>query len=99
MPIRLVLADDHPIFREGLAALLSTRPNFQVVGEAKNGEEAIALARQLGPDLVLMDINMPGVNGLEATRRIREDLPAVRVVILFLFNIRVVRENHAARAA
>lgn len=82
MPVRLLLADDHPIFREGLASLLSTRENFEVVGEASNGEEAVALARSLVPDLVLMDIHMPGLGGMEATRRIRDELPAVRVTMV-----------------
>lgn len=82
MPVRLLLADDHPIFREGLAALLNTRKNFEVVGEASNGEEAVALAHTRGPDLVLMDVHMPGLGGIGATRRMRDELPAVRVIMV-----------------
>src|SRR5262245_18661199 len=70
--IRILIADDHPVFRYGLRALLNAMPDTEVVGEVTTGEEAIALASSLQPDLILMDINMPGVNGIEATRRIRE---------------------------
>ena len=70
--IRILIADDHPVFRYGLKALLNAMPDTEVVGEVTTGEEAIALASSLRPDLILMDINMPGVNGIEATRRIRE---------------------------
>lgn len=81
MPVRLLLVDDHPLFREGIAALLATRSEFEVVGEAGDGEAGIKLARDLRPDLVLMDIRMPGIAGLEATRRITAELPEVRVVM------------------
>ena len=69
-PIRIVLADDHAMFRAGLAALLESEDRFEVVGEASTGEEAVELARILKPDIVVMDLSMPGTNGLEATRRI-----------------------------
>jgi two-component system, NarL family, nitrate/nitrite response regulator NarL len=80
--IRLLLADDHHLFRKGLASLLEKEPGFEVVAEAEDGAEAIRKAQVVKPDLVLMDIHMPGVNGLEATRQITNALPATRVVIL-----------------
>ncbi len=82
VPIRVLLVDDHSIFRTGLATLLAKGKEFQVVGEAKDGKEALQKAKDLKPDLVLMDIYMPGGGGLEATRRITEALPSTKVVIL-----------------
>jgi two-component system nitrate/nitrite response regulator NarL len=81
-PIRLLLADDHTLFRKGLASLLEKERGFEVIGEAQDGAEAIRKAQADKPDLVLMDIHMPGVNGLEATRQITNALPATRVVML-----------------
>ena len=81
-PIRVVLADDHPIVRAGIRAALEELPRVEVVGEASDGREAIALVKSLCPDVVFMDISMPNLNGLEATERIIKELPAVRVVIL-----------------
>lgn len=80
--IRVLLVDDHTLFREGLAGILNTQPDFQVVGEASDGLEAVVKARELMPDLILMDIGMPGVDGLEATRRIKQELPATAIVML-----------------
>ncbi|MFN8454046.1 MAG: response regulator transcription factor [Anaerolineae bacterium] len=80
--IRVLLADDHILFREGLAGILSAQPNFEVVGEAGDGLEALVKARQLVPDLILMDIAMPGGDGLEATRQIKQELPATVIVML-----------------
>jgi two-component system, NarL family, nitrate/nitrite response regulator NarL len=80
--IRLLLADDHHLFRKGLASLLEKEPGFEVVAEAEDGAEAIRKAQAVKPDLVLMDIHMPGVNGLEATRQITSTVPATRVVIV-----------------
>ena len=80
--IRILVADDHPVFRFGLRALLDATTGTEVVGEATGGEEAIALAGSLRPDVILMDINMPGVNGIEATRRIREAQPESRILIV-----------------
>jgi len=80
--MRLLLADDHALFRKGLASLLAKEPGFEVVGEARDGAEAIIQARALKPDVILMDVHMPVVDGLEATREIRDILPATRIVML-----------------
>src|SRR3972149_11728864 len=81
-PIRLLLVDDHALFRKGLARLLEQERGFAVVGEAQDGAEAFKKAKDLKPDLVLMDIHMPGSSGIQATQQIREVLPATKVVIL-----------------
>ena len=80
--IRTLLADDHPLFRQGLANILQAQPDFEVVGEARDGLEAIVKARELDPDLIIMDVNMPGADGVEATRRIRKHLPSATIVML-----------------
>ncbi|MFE9888654.1 response regulator [Streptomyces scopuliridis] len=87
--IRVVLADDQTLVRAGFRSILDSEDDMEVVGEAADGEQAIALARELRPDVVLMDIRMPGLDGLEATRRILGDprLDGVRVVILTTFDI------------
>jgi DNA-binding NarL/FixJ family response regulator len=81
-PIRVLIADDHPLFRDGLRVMLEAADGFGVVGEATTGEEAVALTASLQPDAVLMDIAMPGVNGIEATRRIVAADPQARVLML-----------------
>ncbi|MGH3086131.1 MAG: response regulator [Rubrobacteraceae bacterium] len=81
-PIRVLIADDHPHFREGLAALLSSAADLEVVGEASDGREAISLAARLQPDVVLMDINMPEVGGIEATRQILHTSPHISVLVI-----------------
>jgi DNA-binding NarL/FixJ family response regulator len=83
--LRVLIADDHTLFRYGMHGLLSTQPDIEVVGEATAGEEALALAGELQPDVVLMDIKMPGINGIEATRRILEDHPHVRILMVTMF--------------
>lgn len=82
VPIRLVIADDHHIMREGLRELIQSDPELEVVGEAANGREAIELTRQLKPDMVLMDLLMPGVDGVAATATIHNDFPKTAVLIL-----------------
>jgi DNA-binding NarL/FixJ family response regulator len=84
-PIRLVVADDHPIVRDGLRAFLETSPGIELVGEATTGDEAIELARSVRPDVVLMDLAMPGRNGIEATREIAANGWASAVLILTMF--------------
>jgi DNA-binding NarL/FixJ family response regulator len=84
--IRILIADDHPPFREGLQALLLSAPDCEVVGEAGTGDEALELAATLQPDVILMDINMPGVNGIEATRRILRTSPHISILVLTMFD-------------
>ncbi len=83
--LRLLIADDHPLFRHGLAGSLESEADIEVVGEATTGDEAIAFAERMQPDVVLMDIQMPGSNGLEATRSIVRASPQIRVLILTMF--------------
>lgn len=82
MVVKLLLADDHQILREGLRALLAKQPDLVVVGEAEDGRTAVRLARELRPDLVIMDIGMPGLNGIEATRQILAEVPETKVIAL-----------------
>lgn len=84
--IRILLADDHPVVRDGLAAMLATQPDLEVVGEAGNGAEALAEAARLHPDVVLMDLEMPALDGIEAIRRLRATDPSVQVVVLTAFD-------------
>lgn len=80
--IRVLIADDHPLLRQGLRQVLELEPDLEVVGEAANGRLCLGLARSLRPDVILMDLNMPEMNGLEASRAIKAELPGVRIVIL-----------------
>ncbi|MFN8482260.1 MAG: response regulator transcription factor [Anaerolineae bacterium] len=83
--IRVLIADDHTLFRSGLHALLNLFSDIQVVGEASTGEETISKAEALQPDVILMDIQMPGVNGIEATRRIMQTSPNVGIIVVTMF--------------
>jgi NarL family two-component system response regulator LiaR len=80
--IRVLLADDHSLFREGLANIMNAQPDFEVVGEAGDGLEVLVKARELAPDLVVMDISMPGCDGVEATQQIMSEFPDMTIVML-----------------
>jgi DNA-binding NarL/FixJ family response regulator len=84
--IRIVIADDQMLFREGLRTLLSTRNDLEIVGEASDGEEAIALVESLHPSVVLMDLRMPRLDGIQATARIRERFPSTAILVLTTFD-------------
>jgi len=81
-PIRILIADDHPLFRGGLRALLESIADTEVVGEAETGEEAVEIALAFVPDVVVMDINMPGLNGIDATRRIVDESDQINVLVM-----------------
>ncbi len=80
--VRILIADDHGIVRDGLRSMLLHDRRMEVVGEACDGKEAVQLARETNPDLIIMDINMPGINGIEATRTICQEMPDVKIVVL-----------------
>jgi DNA-binding NarL/FixJ family response regulator len=86
MIIRVLLADDQALFREGLETLLSTHKDIEVIGQASNGQEAVDLALKLRPDVILMDMQMPVLNGIGATRRLKQTLPDCRVIVLTTFD-------------
>jgi PAS domain S-box-containing protein len=95
--IRIVLADDHAVVRQALSRLLAAEPDFEVIGEAEDGKRAIELARELAPDILVMDVNMPGLDGVQATQCIRTEAPNVRVIGLSMF--REFEQADAMRAA
>jgi len=81
-PIKVIIVDDHPLFRQGLRDVLETNPTMKVVGEAADGEVAIEIVNEIKPDVVLMDINLPTINGLQVTRRIKNQLPNCKVIVI-----------------
>jgi len=85
-PIRILLADDHTIVRQGLARLLEDQPDMKIIGEATNGRMAVEMVNDLNPDIVVMDIAMPEMNGIEAAKRIRKNAPGTRVIILSMYS-------------
>ena len=85
--IRIMIVDDNATFREQLKEFLASEPDIEVVGEAADGQEAIRKARELQPDVVLMDVRMPGINGIHATRQLKEEMSEVKVIILSLYDI------------
>jgi two-component system, NarL family, response regulator NreC len=86
MSIRIILADDHKIVRDGLRSLLEQQPDMEVIAEAENGQKAVDLVKQLAPDVVIMDIAMPEMNGIEATRRITHQDSDVKVIALSMYS-------------
>jgi DNA-binding NarL/FixJ family response regulator len=85
--IRTLIADDHPLFRDGMRGLLGSLADTEVVGEASSGEEAVELAKELQPDVILMDINMPGLDGIEATREVLHTSPRIGVLVVTMFEV------------
>lgn len=83
--LRVLICDDHTMFRDGVRALLSSAPDLEYAGEASNGVEAVSMASKLQPDVILMDVNMPDLDGIEATRRILAASPGIRVLVLTMF--------------
>src|SRR6185295_2210268 len=84
-PIKLLLVDDHPIVRRGVASCLSKEPNIHVIGEAAHGREAIIKVRELNPDVVLMDVDMPQMDGLAVTQALRKEFPNIKVLMLSMY--------------
>ena len=84
-PIRVLIADDHPFYRQGVNTMLSVAPDIEIAGEVASGDEAIAQTASLQPDVILMDLKMPGINGIEATRRILHTSPHIGVLVLTMF--------------
>jgi DNA-binding NarL/FixJ family response regulator len=82
---RVLIVDDHRIFRDGLKALIDSRAGMEVVGEAQNGREAVAMARATLPDVIVMDVKMPVMDGIEATRRILSEQPRIKIVALSMY--------------
>lgn len=97
--IKLLVADDHSIIRSGICALLKNEPDFQIVGEAKTGREAVLLAIQLSPDVLIMDLAMPLLNGMEATRQIARECPHTKVIVLSAYEDDAHMESSVASGA
>lgn len=84
--IRILLADDHALLRQGTAELLQHEPDIEIAGQAENGQEAVRMAHELRPDIILMDVRMPGLSGIEATRQIRKELPQIQILVLTAYD-------------
>src|ERR1700757_1230336 len=92
MPIRILIADDHEIFRRGLRSLLESHPEWEVCGEAVDGQEAVDRFKELQPDVIVLDVGMPRLNGLEAAELIRKQVPDSRIVILSQHEPQVIKQ-------
>ena len=97
--IRVLVVDDNGGFRQRIKEFLASEPDIEVVGEAADGEQAILKAKELQPDVVLMDVRMPGTNGLDATRELKDEMPEVKVIMLSRFDVEEYREAARARGA
>jgi DNA-binding NarL/FixJ family response regulator len=97
--IKILIVDDEARFREQVKELLLVEPNIEVAGEAADGREAICQARELKPDLILMDVRMPGLNGIDATRQLKSEMPAMRVIILSLYDVAMYKKAAIASGA
>lgn len=86
-PIRILLADDHNVLRQGIAQVLESQADMRIIAQARNGQEAVTLASENMPDIVLMDINMPELDGVEATRQIKETHPEIQIIILTMYQV------------
>ncbi len=86
MKTTILIVDDHELFRDGLKRLINSESDLEVVGEAKNGQESICLARKLQPDVILMDVKMPVMDGIEATRRILSEMPGMKILALSMYS-------------
>lgn len=93
MPVRILVADDHEVVRQGIRTILSTRPDWEICGEAVNGQEAIKLAEELRPDAIIMDITMPVMSGLEATRQITKDKSSAPILIFTMHESRSLADS------
>ena len=101
--IRVMIVDDHPVLREGIAALLESQADLQLVAEATNGEEALQRFRELRPDVTLMDLQMPGMGGIDAIAAIRREFPAARIAVLTTYSgdvqaLRAFQSSHRSPA-
>lgn len=99
MPIRIVVADDHQIIRQGLRMLFENEEDMNLVGEAENGEQAVSLAKELAPDVVVMDIGMPVMDGFAATRQLHAERPEIKIIALSMHDDRAFLEGMKAAGA
>lgn len=86
MKTRILIVDDHALFRDGLKMLINHEPDLEVAGEAENGQKAVHLSRELKPDIILMDVKMPVMDGVEATRRIMAEMPGMKILALSMYS-------------